>query len=117
MDKKDIKIDKRSNSAKLTQTLLPSPNYNLDPLLLPISNDGPAKIRLKLLNEDLVFRFPISNGKVSQIFITWIKLLSKELPVLVIWPSRRYQNVLRNCFQKLEQQLIAQKYLWIQQVR
>ena len=129
--KKTLRLHKRSNSAQLTQTLLSSPNYNLDPLLLPISNDGPArklsleqellltlmKIRLNLLNDDLAFRFQISNGKVSQIFITWIKLLSKELPVLVIWPSRRYQNVLRNCFQKLEQQLIAQKYLWIQQVR
>ena len=84
--KKTLRLHKRSNSAQLTQTLLSFPNYNLDPLLLPISNGGPAKIRLKLLNEDLVFRFRISNGKVSQIFITWIKLLSKELPVLVIWP-------------------------------
>ena len=113
--KKTLRLLKRAISAQLTQTFLSSPNYNLDPLLLPISNDEPARklswgkelflplinIRLKLWNEDLSFQ--ISNGKVSQIFIFWIKLLSKELSVLVIWLSRRYQNVLRNYFQKLEQ--------------
>ena len=60
------------------------------------------KIRLNLLNDDLAFRFQISNGKVSQIFITLIKLLSKELPVLVIWPSRRQiRATLPECFKKL----------------
>ena len=102
MEKKDVIWHKRVNSAKLTQTLLSSPNSNVDSSLLPVSNDGPArklsllqellltliKIRLKLLNDDLAFRFQIFNGKVSQIFLTWIKLLSKELSVLVIWPSR-----------------------------
>ena len=44
------------------------------------------KIRLNLLNDDLAFGFQISNGKVSQTFITLIKLLSKELSVIVIWP-------------------------------
>ena len=102
MEKKDVIWHKRANSAQLTQTLLSSPNSNIDSSLLPVSNDGPAiklsllqellltliKIRLNLLNDDLAFRFQIFNGKVSQIFLTWIKLLSKELSVLVIWPSR-----------------------------
>ena len=116
MDKKTLRLRKRANSVQLTQTLLSSPNYNLDPLLLPISNDEPArkrsseqellltlmKIRLHLLNEDLTFRFQISNGKVSQIFITWIKLLSKELPGLVIWPSRHQNRAkLPKCFKQL----------------
>ena len=96
--KKTLRLRQRANSAQLTHTLLSSPNYNFDPLLLPIFNDGPSrklsleqkllltlmKIRFNLLNDDLAFRFQISNGKVSQIFITWIKLLAKELSVLVI---------------------------------
>ena len=37
--KKTLRLCKRANSAQITQTLLSSPNYNLDPLLLPIPND------------------------------------------------------------------------------
>ena len=69
--KKTLRLCKRASSAQLTQTLLSSPNYNLDPLLLPMPNDWPArklslkqevlltlmKIRLNLLNDDLTFRF------------------------------------------------------------
>ena len=47
------------------------------------------KLRLGLLQNDLAFRFGISIGKVSQIFITWIKFLSKEMGVLIIWPSKQ----------------------------
>ena len=43
------------------------------------------KLRVGLLQYDLAHRFGISPGKVSQIFITWIKLLSKELSVLIVW--------------------------------
>ena len=57
------------------------------------------KIRLNLLNDDLAFQFQISHDKVSQIFVTWIKLLSKELSVLVKWPSRRQiRATLPECF-------------------
>ena len=42
-----------------------------------------------LLQQDLAIRFGISTGNVSQIFITWTKLLSQELDVLIIWPSRQ----------------------------
>ena len=116
--KKTLRLHKRANSAQLSQTLLSSPNYNLDPLLLPISNDGPArklsleqellltlmKITLNLLYNDLAFQFQISNRKVSQIFIIWIKLVSKEFSVLVIWPSRhQIRATLPECFKKLFQ--------------
>ena len=37
-----------------------------------------------LLQQDLAIRFGISTGSVSQIFITWTKLLSHELDVLII---------------------------------
>ena len=46
------------------------------------------KLRLALLTEDLAFRFDVSSARASSIFITWIKLMSKELSVLIIWPSR-----------------------------
>ena len=43
MDKKTTGLYKRANSAQLTQTPLQFPNYNIDLLLLPISNDEPTK--------------------------------------------------------------------------
>ena len=46
------------------------------------------KLRLDLLQQDLAIRFDISTDKVSQIFITWIQLLSHQVGVLIIWPSR-----------------------------
>ena len=46
------------------------------------------KLRLALLTIDLGFRFHVSATTVSSIFITWIKLMSKELTsVLSVWPS------------------------------
>ena len=60
------------------------------------------KLRLDLLQQDLANRFGVSTGKVSQIFITWIKLLARELGVLVIWPSReQVRKTLPLCFKKL----------------
>ena len=60
------------------------------------------KLRLALLFEDLAFRFEISTGTTSSILITWIKLCSKELSVLIIWPTRgQVKKTLPNCFRKL----------------
>ena len=64
---------------------------------LPINRMGPRRklcleqeyllvlmrLRLGLLVKDLGFRFQISSTRVSQIWITWIKLLSKELRYLI----------------------------------
>ena len=59
------------------------------------------KLRLDLLQQGLAIRFDISTGKVSQIFITWIRLISHELGFLIIWPSRQeIRNTLPKCFQK-----------------
>ena len=44
------------------------------------------KLRLALLTVDLGFRFHVSATTVSRIFITWAKLMSKELSVLIVWP-------------------------------
>ena len=66
-------------------------------LLLPL-----MKLRLALLLEYLAFRFEISTGTTSSILVTWIKLCSKELSVLIIWPTRgQIKKTLPNCFRKL----------------
>ena len=60
------------------------------------------KPRLSLLTEDLAFRFQVSSTTASSIFITWIKLKSKEFSVLIIWPSRsQIKKTLPRCFRKL----------------
>ena len=60
------------------------------------------KLRLALLIEDLAFRFNISVGTTSSIWCTWIKLCSRELSVLIIWPSRaQVRRTLPSCFHKL----------------
>ena len=46
------------------------------------------RLRLGLLIKDIAFSFQVSSTRVSQIWITWIKLLSKELSYLIIWPSK-----------------------------
>ena len=46
------------------------------------------KLRLGLLTEDLAWRFDVSSGLASQIFFTWIRLISLDLGFMVIWPSR-----------------------------
>ena len=97
--KKALKPRKGSDSIELIEALLSSPDieFNKITLLKP----GPKrkltleqefllvlmKLRLGIMVEVLALRFKVSPGKVSQIFITSIKLISKELRVLVIWPS------------------------------
>lgn len=61
-------------------------------------------LRLALLTIDLGFRFHVSATTGSSIFITWIKLISKELSVLIVWPSRQQlvRKTLPSCFRKLD---------------
>ncbi|CAH3150631.1 unnamed protein product [Porites lobata] len=60
------------------------------------------KLRLALLTFDLGFRFHVSASTVSSVFITWVKLMSKELSVLIVWPSRQQiKKTLPYCFKKL----------------
>ena len=59
------------------------------------------KLKLALLIDDLAFRFMVSSTTASSIFITWVKLMSKELSVLIIWPSRQQvKQTLPACFKK-----------------
>ena len=50
----------------------------------------------------LAYRFDVSPGKLSKIFITSITVLSKQLGVLIIWPSKsQVRKTLPQCFKKL----------------
>ena len=112
--KKTLKPRKGCDSIELTDALLSSRDieFNKITLLKP----GPKrkltleqefllvlmKLRLGIMVEDLAFRFKVSPRKVSQIFIIWMKLISKELSVLVIWPSlSRIKSTFPNCFKRL----------------
>ena len=45
------------------------------------------KLCLGLLKEDLAWRFNISTGLTSQIFFTWVRLISLDLQFMIKWPS------------------------------
>ena len=60
------------------------------------------KLRLSPMNDDLAFRFQVSSGTISSILVTWIKLMSKELAVLIIWPTHtQIKQHLPNCLKRL----------------
>ena len=55
-----------------------------------------------LLVDDLAFRFKITCSQVSCIFTTWIKLLLRELGVLIAWPSKaQVKKTLPYCFREM----------------
>ena len=59
------------------------------------------EIAIRFGGVDLAFRFKILPGKVSKILITWVILLSKELSVLIIWPSKQQiKSTLPTSFRK-----------------
>lgn len=59
------------------------------------------KLRMGLLIEDLAWRFDVSAGLTSQIFFTWIRLISLDLRFMIMWPSRRdIRQNLPEMFQK-----------------
>ena len=60
------------------------------------------KLRLALSTVELALRSHVSTTSISSIFITWIKLVSKELSVLIVWSSQQQvRKTLPSCFVKL----------------
>ena len=60
------------------------------------------RLRLDLLTKDLAFRFGVADSRVTQTLITWVKLMSKQLGCLIIWPSRgQIYRTLPSCFKRL----------------
>ena len=114
--KKTLRLKKILSSVQVTERILCSPDYDIDESLLPMVRSGASrklsleqefllvmmKLRLALLVDDHAFRFGVSPRKISQTVITWVKLMSKELQALIIWPSRRkIRDTLPECFKKL----------------
>ena len=60
-----------------------------------------CRVRAGLTEDDLSFRFGISQGTVSKILSTWIPFLGREMKCLIHWPSRENNNrVYPKCFKK-----------------
>ena len=47
-----------------------------------------VRLKLGLLEEDLAFRFQISQPKVSRIFTTWVNFLYHQLKQIPLWPPK-----------------------------
>ena len=60
-----------------------------------------VKIRLGLTDNDLAFRFQLSQSTVSNILNAWLPFLSKEFETLIHWPTREQnERAYPKCFQK-----------------
>ncbi|XP_047124247.1 uncharacterized protein LOC124806968 [Hydra vulgaris] len=115
-NKRTNRLRKTMSSVESVEQLHLSEDYTICDNLFPMRKSGPKRkisleqefllimmrLRLGLLIEDLAFRFCISAGTVSQIIITWVILLSKELDSLILWPSRNtIRATMPNCFKQL----------------
>ena len=59
------------------------------------------RLRVDLPEQDVAFRFDISQALVSRILVTRISFLARELSCLIYWPDREYfQRYYPQCFQK-----------------
>ena len=60
------------------------------------------KLRLNLEEQDLAYRFCVSQSTVSNVFRKWIYTMAEQLSFLIHWPSREQyangvQKVFKNC--------------------
>ena len=51
-----------------------------------------CRLRLGLFEQDLAFRFVISQATVSRIFITWVNIMYSKFKEVNIWPTREQVN-------------------------
>ena len=72
---KRASYQQKSNDLSTEHTNIILQSLKYDKVDIPVSRHGSDR---KLVDE-LAFRFKTSNTRVSQIWITWIKLLSEEL--------------------------------------
>ena len=92
---KTASYPQKSNNVSTEHTNIILPSHKYDKVDIPVSRRGPdrkltleqefllrlMKLRLGLSVDDFAFRLKSSNTTVSQIWITWIKLFSKELDI------------------------------------
>ena len=127
-------LDKPKSYQERINMILSSPLSGPNDLP-PINRNGPKKklsleqefllimmrLRLGLLQEDLAWRFQVSDTTVSKVVTTWTTLLSKEFSCLIIWPSKGqiYANLpicFKKCIQRQVLLLTALKFLCKHQV-
>ena len=61
------------------------------------------RLRIGLPEQDIAFRFGISQDLVARILVTWISFLARELSCLIYWPdSEDGQRYYPQCFEKYE---------------
>ena len=59
------------------------------------------RLQVGLPEQDVGFRFGISQALVSRILVTWISFLARELSCVIYWPDREdVQRYYPQCFQK-----------------
>ena len=59
------------------------------------------RLRLGLLEQDLTYRFGISQPSVSSILHNWLPILATRLSFLVTWPRREeLQKTIPACFRE-----------------
>ena len=108
-------LNKTKSYQERINVILSSPLYDPNDLP-PIDRKGPKKklsleqelllIRTRLhrglLQEDLAWRFQVSDTTVSKVITTCTKLLLKDFTCLIIWPSKQQINAtLPICFKKM----------------
>ena len=60
-------------------------------------------LRVTLPEQDIAFRFGISQALVSGVLVIWISFLARELSCLIYWPDREdVQRYYPQCFQKFK---------------
>jgi len=60
-----------------------------------------VRIRLGLVEEDLAFRFKVSQSTVSSITTTWYPFLAREWNIFIYWPTQEEnQRYFPKCFSK-----------------
>ena len=61
------------------------------------------RLRVGLPEQDLAYRFGVSQSLISRIFVTWISFLSRELSCLIYWPDKEdVQRYYPRCFRKYQ---------------
>ncbi|KAK2564265.1 hypothetical protein P5673_012520 [Acropora cervicornis] len=78
-------------------------NYDTDEEM-EVDTDYSVSVAMQFeqLTRELEVKIDVSTTTVSSIFITWVKLMLRELSALIVWPSpQQFKKTLPSCFIKL----------------
>ena len=96
--KKTVATEKKCSSIIKADSISICPDFNnVDENCLAVSKPGPER-KLSLQQEFLLVLMKLRLG----LMVKGLAFLSKELSVLIIWPSaRQIKSMLPNCYKKL----------------